>query len=326
MPSPINVVMMMHGMIIEPVNQPDAYNTLWGRLVEKQHALTNASLFDQTRVHVLWADTHGDADLGKERIDTLLTTAQNNIVAKVADGDFSGLSPFDPAAWVLQKVFRMLHENLLIRGLGDAVFYCSAEGETAMRRVVYGALLDHLTPYEETDREVRLHIIAHSLGVTIAHDLLFGLFAADAEWDAGVPDFVHDRQSTAAHREKFTLWRERAHRAKPTFRFGSFSASASQLPVTLLRSAKVIRKLQPKSGKLDSASLGIAGERVQWKIFVDPDDALGFRSKELYLRTGAIEEYSVNAGFGTEAHTGYWQNETVIEHTAALLVANAGGS
>jgi hypothetical protein len=63
-----------------------------------------------------------------------------------------------------------IRESLVLYGLGDAIYYCSTDGEAAVRRAVYGTVLAEIRPYEGDN--VYLHVISHSLGATVAFDFL----------------------------------------------------------------------------------------------------------------------------------------------------------
>jgi hypothetical protein len=178
---------------------------------------------------------------------------------------------------------------------------------------------------------VRLHLFGHSLGVTVAHDFLYGLFTEKSE-----PNFLTEGPKDLA--DRLRTWREK--RRKHELSLGAFVSAASQLPLLVMRKQKLVdllydAKVASSAGKpaigIDPADIGVAAtDRVQWKIFYDTDDLLGFATRGLYtLADGkahpAIADVQVNSGCEPlGAHTGYWTDETVIRETAELVAAWAG--
>lgn len=216
----------------------------------------------------------------------------------------------------LRGMLTKFREGMVVTGIGDVVYYCSEEGESQVRRVVYHQILEGLDEFRnETD--VRLHLFAHSMGVTLSHDFLFGLFAPGHD-----PDFIKEKQGNAKSCEHYTLWRKKAQRGE--LKLGSLASAASQLPLFLMRKEKFVEQFY-RGELLDTAMIGMAqAHRVQWKIFYDVDDALGFPCRRLYRDTPAVVDVQVNCSAMPEgAHTGYWKTEAVINETADLILQNS---
>jgi hypothetical protein len=230
--------------------------------------------------------------------------------------------------WALGKI----RESVILFGLADVVYYCSQNGEARVRQQVYEQVLGRLQPYIDKG-PLRLHLFAHSLGVAIAHDFLFGLFNRDPDY---CPGFVKDKQGSSEEAERqFMMWRQKAQSGDVTL--GGFAAAASQLPLLLMRSQHVVTtfytaKRAQNAGQrpigVDPADIGIKQTaRPQWTVFYDTDDLLGFPSRGLYtLPDGndhpAIVDFQVNTGWEPmTAHLRYWQHTTVIEETAKLFDA-----
>jgi hypothetical protein len=70
----------------------------------------------------------------------------------------------------VREVLNTIRESLVLPGLGDAIYYCSTDGEAAVRRAVYGKVLAKIRPYEGAS--VYLHVVGHSLGATVSFDFL----------------------------------------------------------------------------------------------------------------------------------------------------------
>src|SRR5206468_2745352 len=143
---------------------------------------------------------------------------------------------------------------------------------------------------------------AHSLGVTIAHDFLFGLFNTEH-----APHFVTQKQGSAKATSWFRAWRKKAQAGE--LKLGGFACAASQLPLMVMRKQALVTRLRNSQG-IDPRDIGVlATGGIQWKIFYDIDDVLGFASRGLYSPNNAIMDIQVNCG-GTpqDAHGGYWTN------------------
>jgi hypothetical protein len=212
-----------------------------------------------------------------------------------------------------------LRERIVQLGLTDAVYYSSAEGEQAVRSTVYQQVLGALEPHRDAP-EVRLHLIGHSLGVTLAHDFLYGLFAP-----GHAPDFRH-QAIDAAVGEQYATWRERAQPPQERLRLGTLIGLASQLPVFLMRRQNLVARFA-RGDRLDPTVIGIrpGEQRVRLQTFYDVDDILGFATRPLYAPTPAIVDHQVQTGFEPwSAHTHYFGKEEVIDEVARLLATNAG--
>ena len=186
--------------------------------------------------------------------------------------------------------------------------------------MVYGQVLEQLDAYRDHD-EVRLHLVGHSLGVTLTHDFLYGLFGQRGE-PGHLPGFVAERQGTDDARRRFLTWRAKARDG--TLRLGSLTSAASQLPIFFMRNEELIARIYD-GGFLLPADIGVdATDHVQWQLFYDIDDALAMSTRNLYSPTTAIRELQVGSGvFPGSAHTGYWRDRTVIRETAELILRNA---
>lgn len=319
----VNVLALVHG--ITPEARPEAHTKLyadfWRALQRAEPSLER----DVARVvYVEWGNRVAGVP---DRPDTRLSEAErragqlasfehverhpgpNNVLLPGLFGDWPKLPG------VRELVFRPLREQLVQLGLADAVYYASADGERAVRVAVYGQVLAALRPHRDDD-DVRLHLVGHSLGVTVCHDLLYGLFGKKAD-----PDFL-GQAATPEDRDDYEHWRRRAGGA---LRVGSFVSLASQLPLFALRKQALVDRLAA-GGTLDPSDIGIAREgRVRWLVCYDVDDVLGFATRELYGDAPSMRQVQVDAGdFPLSAHTDYWTCARVIEEAAALIAATAG--
>jgi len=208
-------------------------------------------------------------------------------------------------------VVTKLREGVVSFGLTDVAYYCSADGEIYVRAQVYNQVLVAMQPYV-AERNVRIHLFGHSLGVTIVHDFLFGLFKR-----GHVSDFVEKYQGGVWASQEFQKWRNKAQNGELSL--GGLACAASQLPLMVMRKQVMIDKLFSHLG-LDPADIGIVSTGIQVKFFYDIDDVLGFSSRNLYSPNNAIMDIQVNSGaLPQSAHAGYWGNEVVVRETAKLF-------
>jgi hypothetical protein len=335
----VNILVMIHGMIpnLEKKSHFSDYNNFFNALQQEHSELTQ--LFESGFTHrdsaeqvsfigVEWG--HEPSNLqGTLRDDQKLTRAQNIINDRVSYdklvrerepnnitlnlfGDFPSLTP------VVRNLVISLRESIVTRGFGDVIYYSSSEGERRVRSTVYGQVLEQLDDYLN-ESEVRIHLMGQSLGVTLTHDFLYGLFNRDENYQ---PDFVENHQGSDRDVERFEKWRNKAQNGE--LKLGSLTSTASQLPLFVMRKQKLVDLLS-ENKLLKAADLGIVErDRVKWKLFYDVDDLIGFASRKLYDSDNAIMDIQVDSGDNPgDAHINYWKNKTVIEQTADLLLKNA---
>lgn len=340
---PVNVLVMVHGMVPDPAPSSPfpQYEAFWQALRQQQPGLAAAM---PHRIGVQWGHEmpqltppvlavatlwgYQPPSQAKLRPDERLTDAQVYIGSRVdyakvrSDSSPQNVvlnGPFNDDGsllFFLRPVIGGLRENILLRGFGDAVYYCSAEGERTIRRQVYDHVLSQLDAIP-APAGVRLHVIGHSLGATIAHDFLYGLFA-----DVPNLDYAVQAQGAAA-KQRFANWRAQAKAGMLTL--GSFVTFGSQLPLFVQRVQKLVNQLADNQ-PLDPSVLGISltDPRPRWLNFYDIDDLLGFPTRRLYQECPALVEVQVDSNDTPDrAHIDYWVTPAVIERTAALLAANA---
>jgi hypothetical protein len=329
-----NVVILIHGMtpLAAPNAQDACYDAFWRALTDIRPELRRR--VDGAPIKVEWGHER-PGETAPVRADHQLTLAEQFVLDRVGYSNVERVH--DPGNrvtadigipgvhWALGKI----RESVILFGLGDVVYYCSRDGEARVRQQVYEQVIARLEPFIH-HKSVRLHLFAHSLGVAIAHDFLFGLFNRDPQY---CPGFVKEKQGSSEEAERrFLEWRSKAQSGQLSL--GGFAAAASQLPLLLMRSQHVVTtfyeaKRATDAGRtaigIDARDIGIA--RPQWTSFYDTDDLLGFPSRGLYtLPDGsshpAIVDFQVNTGWEPmSAHLRYWQHTAVVEETAKLFEA-----
>lgn len=329
MAQPVNVLVMIHGMRIErdPFDYTPIYTAFWKELCKAKPDLKTKF---QPPIGVVWGHDPGNQTTPL-RPDQHLTEAQRFVGTKVDYdevkkhpgpnneilGGFRGfvedVGKDFPGFPVLRNFLLPIKENIFLRGFGDAIYYCSPDGEPQVRRVVYQQVLEAIDQFD--GQEVRLHLFGHSLGVTLTHDFLYGLFGSTS------PDFMD--QGTPEAVAMFKKWKARAGKE---LKLGTLVSAASQLPLFIMRKQSLIDGLygEPKQ-LLNPEVIGIRDSKLRWLLFYDADDVLGYPSRGLYDPNEAIKEVQVGTGSTPEtAHNGYWTSDEVIKETARLLSINAG--
>lgn len=355
-----NILVFVHGMMPEdlPHSAISVYEQLWNSVKNLNNTLGKRVAFEDI-VAVEW----GRYD-SLPRPDEKINIAERFIAEKIDDkiiAENPGLKNLS----VLQNIINfplghhpseitrpylhLLRQTILLKGLGDAVYYCSEQGKIAVQVAVYAPILQRLEYYrlEEPDTRIRLHIIAHSLGVTIATDFLYGLFSPT------IINFENERKKRQDHTLFHTLFK-RKKRQDPTlfireardenlehlrkeviarYKFwrdpknarrlelGSIVSLASQLPLLLLSKQFVVDELF--AGRtLSPEYIGIPDNTNQiiWKIFYDIDDLLAFPTGFLYGDHCAIKDCPVDSGnYPNTAHADYWKSPEVHKEVAELL-------
>ena len=332
MRDPVNVFVMIHGIVPvrEPADHQREYAAFWQGLCSVRPELAEFA----PPIGVEWGHPLPNSS-GELRADERLGAAQKQIASRVeyravrAQSEpleevipHSRLHP--PSALLTRILTDPIKEQIALLGLSDVVYYCSEEGERAVRRAVYGKVLEALEPYRDAP-ELRLHVFGHSLGVTVAFDFLFGLFAPSELWAARTPDFARDPGVPAPLRDQYLHWRSRALEQRLVL--GSKSSAASQLPLLLLRKQRLVDALTVPGARVDASVIGIRPDAgTQWLLFYDVDDVLGFPTRPLFAPERALREIEVRTGLEPlSAHLGYFRNVRVQDEVANLLVARRGG-
>ncbi len=314
-----NVLVFVHGMTTDvapsdPTQQGGRYDQFWTALQARKPELKD--LFPNGPIKVERGHQLSPNE-NPVRDDHRLTEVERFVDDQVAYRNLehhSGSNNIIMSDWGIpgiRQIVRNVREGVVSFGLTDVVYYCSDDGETRVRAHVYSQVLLGMQQYL-TEPNVKIHLFGHSLGVTIVHDFLFGLFKKDHE-----PDFVKHNQGGPWTSPEFQKWRDKAQTGELTV--GGVALAASQLPLMVMRKQVMIDKLFSHQG-LDPGDIGVVSTGIQVKFFYDVDDVLGFSSRNLYSPNHAMMDIQVDVGDTPQsAHTGYWKNETVIRETAQLF-------
>lgn len=302
------------------------YEDFW---VDLQRACPELETLIRKRIPVTWGceEVTGPPTRNDERLSAVETkladrTSYNTVRNHPGPGNdvMAGVDrdwATNPLWSATRYLVNRLRETLLVPGIGDVVYYTSAGGEEIVRGAVYDQVLDGMGDLRE--QEVRLHLVGHSLGVTIAHDFLYGLFAPGNTR----PGFIFDNNVDATLQNRFFDARQAAQDGRLTL--GSITSMASQLPLFVLRVPALIERFYANgSYGIDPADIGIGPTGgVKWQLFYDVDDPLAFCTRDLYASKDGIHEFQVDCGDDLRTtHSNYWLNMTVIAKTAELIAAN----
>lgn len=230
-------------------------------------------------------------------------------------------------------VTQRIKDEVMLYGITDALYYASPDGETAIRSTVYHQVLSKMESVKDA-QEVRLFVMAHSLGVTIAHDFLYGLFAEyhdpdfaapESDPEANKPSQLQASANYTDDKAQYLFWNHAAKRkageSGPRLTLGAFITAGGQLPLMLVRKQRLVDQFA-QSEALDPTVIGVPreGEPV-WYNFYDTDDVLGYPCRLLYGDVPTIVEFQVNTGILQQAHVGYWKHDLVAQRSAELLRA-----
>ena len=337
---------MIHGMSPESKKQSpfEGYDNFWKALVRQNsrleqlfpHNFTGLDSQPRNFIGVEWGNEYPlspEPSVDNLREDQRLRRAQNFVDRTIgynhlrdykngsgsSDNNQQLIWDFPPG--ILRSAIFPLREKIITRGFGDVVYYTSEEGECRVRRTVYHQVLSQIDQFA-TEPDVRMHFIGDSLGVTLCHDFLFGIFTRGEE-SGYIKDKQYKLEQGENDKEQFLKWYEKARPGANTLKLGSFTSTASQIPLFLMRKQNLVNQLANEE-EIDARGIGIIdSDRIQWQLFFDVDDLLGFATRKLYNCQQALREIQVNSGTGVDAHTSYWKNDTVIRETAALLTRNA---
>ena len=324
----INVLILMHGMTPDPnpLDHASDYAALWQALTLRQPALTESV---DARLGIEWGHEVPGMRADMLRPDQRITRAENVLWERVGfervrndrnpDNHLLGRGAELGSRLTTRRLTDPIKETVLLLGVTDAFYYCAPDGERAIRGAVYTQFLDGLEPYRGAEN-VRLHVIAQSLGVTVAFDFLFGLFAPD-EVIGGEPDFIGEGQGGAEAIERYRFWRGRARDGGLVL--ASKSSTGGLLPLLMMRKQSLVERFSIGQF-VDPAVIGVPGRGdVRWKIFYDADDILGFPTRRLFDAEGTIQEYQVNTDWRPDlAHSRYWTNDRVLDEIAKLIADN----
>ena len=334
-----NLLVLCHGMTIalEPSDHAADYDRLLSGLYERYPDLE--SRFSDTVRLEYGHETPHDTDMPL-RPDERLTRAQRFIRERISYARISRTpSPEDEllpprsefASLMLRKFTNPVRDTVVTLGLSDALYYASPDGEQAIRHVVYSQILDALDDCDDGESELRLHVIAHSLGATVMFDFLFGLFAApDVYRNGGAPDLVEeaeqDEKDEAAEAEvRYARWRQQSERRDQAGRLklGSLVTLGGQIPFFFMRKQALIDRLA-ENQPLEPEHIGIPRRGPPaWKVFYDVDDMLGYPVRGLFEAQGTIRQYQVDTHhLPHHAHARYWQHDKVLGEVGALLERN----
>ena len=161
-----NILILVHGMIPDPKpgDHKVIYKALRTRLDHEQPQLREKI---DAQIDIEWGHQPEAVPPGGFRPDQRITAAENYIHQQVSFDNVSadhsadnhlltGLADLAELPGVAtRKITTPIKETILLLGVTDVFYYCSPDGEQAIRNAVYGQLLTGLQPFRNDD-QVRL--------------------------------------------------------------------------------------------------------------------------------------------------------------------------
>lgn len=334
----INVLLFVHGVIPPDSNfsATKLYDLLW-EPVKKQHSLSERI---NDIISVDWGHYLEDTD--EPRLDEKLKKAkqfiakQLNFPAKQQNSSNSLENNPSLQPW-WRSLIQPLQNLVWSQGMGEAIYYSGEEGKIALQLAVYRQILEFLEKYrhqternlykEEATIKIRLHTISNGLGASVVNDFLHGLFSQSGErikndsQQAKEPTIVsshilaEQKQETV---ERYLFWRTAAQ--KKHIELGSIVNIASQLPVLLLRSQRVVNTFANQETLLvDEIGIPEQTKEIIWKVFYSIDDLSAFPISPLFDGHPAIQDIPIEMSNNDSNYPNYWVNGIVHTHVAELL-------
>lgn len=259
--------------------------------------------------HILPGD-----DATNLRPDQKLMTAENEVISRVVGAQRASVIH-------QREIARVMQNSLLVPGIGD-VLYFAGEGASSIQSLIRNNIINLLpTKIQDFDTPgvvVRLHVIAASLGVSIAYDLLSNIFNQAPSFRP--PDEFNKLRKLALPSGQGLLG------GKPKIELGTFVCAASQLPLLLLRKQEYV-DLMARKDSISPSVIGFKGDHKQaWILFHDDNDVLSFKTKPLFTPSDDVVEIEVEnqrsdniVNRFVDSHTGYWSNLKVISEVRRVL-------
>jgi hypothetical protein len=322
-----NILILCHGMTIKP--EPAHHNDEYEPLLE---GIWNLYPQLKTRFNCIVPVEYGhEMPRGVEgalRPDEKLTRAQRFIQQRIAyERIVAAPSPEDEllppssefASLLLRAFTGPVRDIVFTLGMTDALYYASSDGEREIRTTVYEQVLNALETCNPNS-DIRLHIVAHSLGATIMFDFLYGLFRKDVPERTVEKATLESRSVTA----RYLAWRDIAQGSKSKLKLASYVTLGGQIPFFFMRKQTLVEQFA-RQERLEPDNIGVpkSGKPV-WKIFYDVDDVFGYPVRGLFNAHGTIRQYQVNTGaLPHQAHTLYWNHPKVLAEVGTLLLQNS---
>lgn len=330
----INVLLFVHGVIPHNFNfsETKLYDLLW-EPVKKQHKLSER--IDDI-ISVNWGHYLENTD--EARLDERLIRAEEFIIKQL---NFREKSPNITHNYSLQPWWRSLvHplQNLVLsQGIGATIYYSGIEGKTALQLAAYHQIFEFLEKYrhqlekdlfrKEVTVKIRLHTISSGLGANIVNDFLHDLFSQTGERIKNHPEQAKEPTIVSSHIlteekqetvERYLFWRVAAQ--KEHLELGSIVSMASQLPILLLSSQRVVNTFaNQETLSVDEIGIPEQSKEVIWKVFYDIDDVSAFPISPLFGNHPAIEDIAIEMNNNYSNYPNYWVNQVVHTQVAELL-------
>jgi hypothetical protein len=239
-------------------------------------------------------------------IDQSLASAERIIGDKIAEREH-GIRAVNWLHFFLWKVIYRLGRDIMLYGLGDAIYYVSKDGESTVREHVFkylcGEIIARLKADGGKSTKISLTVVGHSAGSLIAHDFLYHLFSDRAPKPSDVAEVHQLRKMMGGNQENPDEIQSRL-RVRRLYTFGS------PIAPWFIRANSLLTKVS-NNEPLKITDLGLDPQpelaNPRWVNFWALTDVASFPLSFLYDDQDAVSDEYVNVGLwfpGT--HTAYW--------------------
>ena len=289
-------VIYIHGITIKPTG--NSHKREYQAINKELEKIAGNSLVP---VYTEWGHTCNQLEIGMF----------DKVNHRIKPG-FISIPGYDPLVYDLRQ--------LLIFGISDAFYYCTPNGEEAIREAIFSCVIDEINNHLQEiidEGALQFSLVTHSLGSIIGYDFLFNAFGkpylgvkSNTNYTTQtIPDFFssisYDKST------KKTNWSIDGQEIELKLR--NFVTMGSPILLTLGRNEQVKKDVE-NSTPLKPELLGLVDPSSQrWLNIWDKQDFLGFPLDEIFEnRNKIIFEPDVDTGIlFTKPHTNYFESADV---------------
>ncbi len=342
-----DIVILIHGISPQiDVGDPTSMLRNFFETIRDRSTHIQSRFGDERLIYIQWGHPSSN-QTSKATDDQKIHFAQAHILEKLKGLPLpEGIDDRLPLSRA--TIARLLQREMLISGIGDVVYFVGSEGYHTIISMIQDRLQKRISILVNAGTispsdTLRLHLITHSLGVTIGFELVVSLIAEQRVVESyfGYPGSHGGSTVGPIDRAECYLMRNDASQPSRDFYkqwegkvvLGSFISTASQLPLLLQRRQDIINTLA--DGKhIDAGKyigLGDDSER-RWLLFHDPRDLLSFHTKMLFAETPniveTVVENEIERGFDIgkrfeQTHNNYFLHEEVLRMTEEQLLVSS---
>lgn len=296
-------------------NNPAAlYGTLFAN-IQKELEKQGKPKLDMA-LKVIW-NWRPDDDDSPVYVDQTLAAAERIIGGKIGERELT-IRSVNWFHFFLWKLVYRIGRDIMLYGLGDAMYYVSKDGETTVREHVFQYLCDEIIKRLKAGdgklNKISLTVLGHSAGSLIAHDFLYHLFSDRKPKPDDVPRMQELRRMIGGNEEN------PKEPASPRLRVRRLYTFGSPIAAWFIRANSLLDKVT-KGTQLKLTDLGLDADATlvnpRWVNFWSLTDVAAFPLNFLYDSTDAVEDHYINVGWlFPDTHGAYWSSSKVAEYIA----------